>query len=221
VVSIFFLIEINVIMHFNMMGLFMGSSITLFLLFTVVSIFSSFIPTFPYLTLAAADTSSHHSDIPLESISVQRHDNGQIICNRCTINTGGTPGPIGTDDIEDGAVTNPKLANGAVTAEKINGLQKLFFGSCSGSLPPIEPEGTTWELLVCDVPAGAGVGDRVVASATVRGLPSPVLVLSEIFHTQPESRPLGDYLIFAFVNGAEFSTPAQEVAVSYIIFKEA
>ena len=138
---------------------------------------------------------------------------------------------MGTDDIEDGAVTNSKLsdnavttdkvADGAITAEKINGLGKLFFGSCSGTLPPIEPEGTTWELLICNVPTGVGVGDRVVASAAVRGVPSPVLVLSEIFHTQPPPRPLDDYLIFAFVNGAEFPTPEQEVTVSYIIFNQA
>lgn len=107
------------------------------------------------------------------------------------------------------------------TGAKVNGAQHVFFGSCSGSMPPIEPGGTGWELLICDVPAGAEVGDRVVASAAVRGLPSPVLVLSEIFHTQPESLPLDDYLIFAFVNGAEsFSTPPQEVTVSYIIFRE-
>jgi hypothetical protein len=81
-------------------------------------------------------------------------------------------------------------------------------------------EGTTWEILICDVPQGAKVGDNVVASSAVRGVPSPVLVLSEIFHTQPQSRPLDDYLIFAFVNGAEFPTPAQEVTMSYVIFKE-
>ena len=138
---------------------------------------------------------------------------------------------MGSDDIEDGAVINPKLADsavttdkvddGAITAKKINSLEKLFFGSCSGILPPIEPEGTTWELLICDVPAGAEVGDRVVASAAVRGVPSPVLVLSEIFHNEPPPRPLDDYLIFAFVNGAEFPTPEQEAAVSYIIFNQA
>jgi len=55
---------------------------------------------------------------------------------------------------------------------------------------------------------------------SVRGVPSPVFVLSEILHTQPPSRPLDDYLIFALVNGAEFPTPEQEITVSYIIFNQ-
>jgi hypothetical protein len=49
-------------------------------------------------TYAVTYTSSHYFDIPLESITNQRHDNGQIICNRCTIDIGGTsepPGPQG------------------------------------------------------------------------------------------------------------------------------
>jgi hypothetical protein len=49
-------------------------------------------------TYAVAYTSSHNFDIPLKSITNQRHDNGQMICIRCTINierTSGPPGPQG------------------------------------------------------------------------------------------------------------------------------
>ena len=91
-------------------------NLTLFLLIVVVSISLLSVPTFQSHLFALVDTSSYHSDIPLTSVYALRHDsNGLILCNRCTINTGGTPGPVGTDDIEDGAVTNPKLTDSAVT----------------------------------------------------------------------------------------------------------
>jgi len=98
---------------------------------------------------------------------------------------------------------------------------KVVYGSCSGTLPSIEQGGTSWQLLICEVPSGAQIGDRVVASAAVRSVPSPILVLSEILHGKPESLPVGDYIVFAFTNGSyDHDTPEQELTVSYMIFRE-
>jgi hypothetical protein len=194
VISIFLLIKIKVITHFNVMRLLTRGSLTLFLLLVVAAVFAFSVLTFQSYSFAVVDTSSHHSDIPLEGITAQRHDgNGQIICNRCTINLGGTPGPpgpqgppgeqgppgppgptgpVGTGDIEDGAVTNPKLADnsvstdkivdGAITGSKIEGIDKLIFVEC-GSFEDITREPGTRMIGVCDAP-GIEVGDKVVAT---------------------------------------------------------
>ncbi|MGI0045252.1 MAG: hypothetical protein ACRD47_16220 [Nitrososphaeraceae archaeon] len=81
-------------------------------------------------------------------------------------------GPIGTDDIEDGAVTNPKLADGAVTNEKITdgaitgdkiqGVEKLIFTDC-GRFEDITLEPGERHIGICDVP-GIEAGDRVVTT---------------------------------------------------------
>jgi len=118
------------------------------------------------------------------------------ICVRCTSTTPGPPGPqgppgppgetgpqgeqgpqgppgpqepVGTEDIEDGAVTTPKLADGAVTTEKIAdgsvtgekiaGISKLIFAECTTSFPL-----SGRNDILCSFP-GVEVGDSISITA--------------------------------------------------------
>ena len=93
---------------------------------------------------------------------------------------------VGTEDIQAGAVTNPKLrndavtnqkiandavtseniANDAVTPDEIAGVSKLIFTSCNLDFGPIPAH--TNEGLGCSVP-GAKVGDLVMVTPQGKG----------------------------------------------------
>lgn len=65
--------------------------------------------------------------------------------------------------LADGAVTTNKIASDAVTADKISGISKLIFATCSIDFPPIPAQKTL--AGACAVPgASEASGDRVIVT---------------------------------------------------------
>jgi hypothetical protein len=136
-------------------------------------------------------------------------------------------GPIGTNDIQDGAVTTPKLADKAVTGDKIEdntisgikiyGLSKLIFSTCTIIIPELAPGQA--QSLSCNAPSGAESGDKAIGNLQqVPCCPAPVFVGATVF--QQTANDLVKVL-FGFVNSDEdeFTIPA-EVNISFMIFDE-
>jgi len=81
-------------------------------------------------------------------------------------------GPIGTEDIEneavtnsklaDNAVTNEKIADGAITGNKVHGVEKLMFTGC-GTFEDITLDPGERHTGTCNIP-GVEAGDRVVST---------------------------------------------------------
>jgi hypothetical protein len=118
---------------------------------------------------------------------------------------------IGTDDLENGAITTDKIASGAVTGNKLEGTTKLEFGTCSGFLPPIPP--LQFRDIICVSPQGVQSGDQIVVEHS-----SVTICCPEPVHTNSVVTANG--LAFGFINPSDFYfTPSVPVTISYIIFK--
>jgi hypothetical protein len=68
---------------------------------------------------------------------------------------------INTNQISDGAITTPKIADHSVTASKISGVTKLIFATCQINFGSVNPHADG--LADCSVP-GTATGDNVVAT---------------------------------------------------------
>jgi hypothetical protein len=68
---------------------------------------------------------------------------------------------IDTNQISNGAITTPKLADHSVTASKISGVTKLIFATCNINFGSVNPHADG--LADCSVP-GTATGDNVVAT---------------------------------------------------------
>jgi hypothetical protein len=118
---------------------------------------------------------------------------------------------IGTDDLENGAITTDKIASGAVTGNKLEGTTKLEFGTCTGFLPPIPP--LQFSDIICASPQGVQSGDQIVVEHS-----SVTICCPEPVHTNSVVTANG--LAFGFINPSDFYfTPSVPVTISYIIFK--
>ena len=118
---------------------------------------------------------------------------------------------IGTDDLENGAITTDKIASGAVTGNKLEGTTKLEFGTCTGFLPPIPP--LQFRDIICASPQGVQSGDQIVVEHS-----SVTICCPEPVHTNSVVTANG--LAFGFINPSDFYfTPSVPVTISYIIFK--
>jgi hypothetical protein len=101
------------------------------------------------------------------------------------------------------------IADGAITGNKISGINKLIFGSCLGIVPSLFPGG--FSQFICNNP-NASFGDMIVSTwSNPRSLPAPVLMNSAVGSGQ---------VGFGFENQHHFVSSSQIVEVSYIIFKK-
>jgi hypothetical protein len=121
---------------------------------------------------------------------------------------------ITTAKIADGAVTTPKIADGSITGEKIEGIDKIVFGTCTGTVPAMTAgQGSDAEGFSCQEPL-AEVGDQVVGMVddSEFGVPFPML-----FNVQP----LAGQVFFWFTSPYDDGTGTHTgVEVSYILFKK-
>jgi hypothetical protein len=106
-------------------------------------------------------------------------------------------------------IGNNAIANGAITGNKISGINKLIFGRCLGSVPNLGPGG--FSQFFCSDPK-ASFGDMIVSTwSNPRSLPAPVLMNSVVGSGQ---------VGFGFENQHHFVSSSQIVEISYIIFKK-
>jgi len=120
------------------------------------------------------DSTDHHAGLPSWSSAGSYP---QSIADRLSRSGGIIPGSL----IKDGTITTNKLADGAVSGDKIVGLENQIFGTCTLNLPAIPAGGG--ESITCQAPNGAEDGDRIVAtinSNIFTLLPAPVLMAANV-----------------------------------------
>ena len=115
---------------------------------------------------------------------------------------------VTTNDITDGAVTTPKLANDAITADKIAGVSKIIFASCNninfGSINP-RADG----LADCSVP-GVIDGNNVIA--TPNGMHDVLMFYTAV--------TLNDEIRFLVRNIADITVPPSPTSWSVIVYRK-
>jgi hypothetical protein len=113
---------------------------------------------------------------------------------------------VTTNDITDGAVTTPKLANDAVTADKIAGVSKIIFATCNIDFGSINPRADG--VADCSVP-GVIAGDNVIA--TPNGMHDVLMFYTAV--------SLNDKVRFLVRNIADITIPPSPTTWSVIVFR--